>query len=1491
MSDNNNDSGRKRGSVLVVGGGIGGMQASLDLAESGFRVKMVQDDSSIGGIMSSLDKTFPTGDCAMCMISPKMVDVGRHLNIDILSCSKLESLEGVAGDFHAVVRKTGRFVDLNKCTGCAACVDVCPVKEPSEYDRELAQRTAINRRYAQAVPGGMVIDKKGVSPCRIDCPAEVNAHAYVTLIADGRYKESLEVVRRTNPFPASIGRVCTHPCETACRRADVDEPVSICYLKRFLTDWEDEQGGFQPPEITEKRDEKVAVVGSGPSGMTAARDLALLGYKVKVFEKLPVAGGMLRVSIPEYRLPKDVVQKEVDQILSHGIELECGKALGKDFTIEDLKKEGYKAIFVALGTHRALRLKIEGEEGTDGVWDCIEFLRKVNLGEEVELGKRVVVIGGGNAAIDSARTSLRLGSDVTIAYRRTHKEMPANSWEIEEAEEEGVMIQTLVAPIKVLTENGKVTGIELQKMELGEPDASGRRRPVPIEGSNYTMECDAVVAAISQEPEIEPARDQGLETNRWNCIEADPETLETNMEGVFAGGDVVSGPSTVVQAIGMGRRAAESIDRYIKGEDMREGREKLADREKYIKDIEGVKKASRVGMPKLDLNDRELNFKEVELGFNEDQAVMEASRCLNCAGCCECLLCVEACEAHAIDHWMEAEEKEELDVGAVVLSPGLDLYDPKIRGELGYGRWKNVVTSIQFERILSASGPYKGEVTRPGDGKHPEKIAWIQCVGSRDPHNANPWCSSVCCMYATKQSVIAKEHDQSIKPTIFYMEMRAFGKDFDKYVDRAKNEYGVRYQRAMISQVREDPDTGDLIMRYAKENGELVDETFDLVVLSVGFQPHTDAVDLANIVGIDVNEYNFAKTDHFTPVDTSRPGVFVTGTYQAPKDIPETVMQSSGAASKVMGLLAEVRGTEAVQKEVPPEKDVLGQDAKVGVFVCSCGINIASNVDVHQVVKDLEGEEGVAHCENLLYACSQDSQEKIKELIDEKGLNRVVVASCTPRTHEPLFQETIRDAGLNKYLFELADIREQCSWVHMGKKPEATKKATDITRGIISKTRKKEPIQTGSVQVTPVAMVIGGGIAGMTAALSLGDQGYDVHLVEREDKLGGLIRNLYYTLDGSKVQPFLEETIKRVEDHPRVHTHIGTEIKETDGFVGNFKTTLKNGDSFEHGAIVVAIGGVEYEPDEYLYNESDRVVTQRELEAKLNNGGGVKAGETYVMVQCVGSREEPNNYCARVCCQDAIKNAIAIKEREPGANVYIIYRDIRTYGLREDYYKKARDLGVMFIRYEPERKPMVEKEGEGLKVTAWDYMLAEEVTLDADYLVLSTGFRPHPTTEKISELYKVTRNMDGYLLEAHVKLRPVDFPSEGVFLCGLTHAPKNLDETISQALAAAGRAGVVLSHQSLSIEGTVAKHNKDICMSCLTCFRMCPFGSPYIDEDGKVSHNEVKCMGCGICAGICPAKAFQVNNFRDDQILAIIDDYTDAACEMGEGEDTGQKTA
>ncbi len=838
-----------------------------------------------------------------------------------------------------------------------------------------------------------------------------------------------------------------------------------------------------------------------------------------------------------------------------------------------------------------------------------------------------------------------------------------------------------------------------------------------------------------------------------------------------------------------------------------------------------------------------------------------------------CRKCEKVCQANAIN-FEDQDKLFDVQVGSVILTPGLKTYQPEIRQELGYGKLKNVVTSLQFERLLSASGPCSGTVARPSDGGHPKRLAWVQCVGSRNSHNSNPWCSSVCCMYAAKQSIIAKEHDNEVQATVFYMELRAFGKDFDKYIEKAKNDAEVVYKRAMVAEVVEDPETQNLLIHSVGDDGKLVKEEFDMVILSIGFEPRDDAAEFSKIFGIDTDEYGFAQTSKLRPVATSRKGVYVAGTYQGPKDIPETVIQGSGAAAEAMALLGDKRGTEVEEVILPDERDIEGEEPKVGVIVCHCGTNIAGTVDVQKVADVAANEPGVTHTETIIYACAPDGQQKIRDLIQEKGLNRVVVASCTPRTHSPLFQDTIREVGLNKFLFELADIREQCSWCHMNDNENATNKAIEIVNMTIAKTKRLDPVSSASVGVNHTALVVGGGISGMTAALSLVDQGYGVHLVERFDSLGGLLKNVRYNLEGEAVQPFLADVIERVENSPAITVHKGATVDKIDGFVGNFETTLSNQKNVGHGALLIASGGTEYSPTEYEYEQSDKVITQRELEAQLAEKDP-EDQQTYVMIQCVGSREDPNNYCSRICCQDALKNSIAIKEKAPEAQVVVIYRDMRSYGLKEDYYRRARDLGVLFFLYTPDEKPQVEVGDDKVRVTLAGKVLGKEMAIDADYVVLSTGLRPQPDGDEFAKTLKLTCNIDGFLLEAHVKLRPVDFPSEGFFLAGLAHAPKNLEETISQSLAAAGRVGALLSNDSLTVSGVISKHNRDICMSCLACVKKCPFGAPFIDEDGMVSHNEVKCTGCGICAGVCPAKAYQVNYFRDDQLLAMIDSVTE----------------
>ncbi|MDQ7779644.1 MAG: FAD-dependent oxidoreductase [Planctomycetota bacterium] len=1524
----------KIGAVLVVGGGIGGTQASLDLAEAGYKVFLLEKEPAIGGVMAQLDKTFPTNDCAMCTLAPRLVDAGRHPNIVKLMDSEVEKVEGAPGNFNVTIKRRARYIDLAKCTGCGVCIEKCPIKLDGEFDEELVKRTAIYRRYPQAVPGGFSISKEGVSPCRFACPASVNAHAYVALVAQKRFKDALEVERRTNPLAAICGRVCPHGCETECTRSQLDEPIAIAAIKRFLADWEAAHPEQRAPlpAIKEKQTEKIAIVGAGPAGLTCARDLAIAGFQVTIYEALPVAGGTLIVGIPEYRLPAAVIAKEIDEMVTQlGVELKLNSPVGEKLSLMDLKKLGFHAMFLGIGATKGLKLEIPGEDEFSGVADAVAFLREVNIAVKVNkaapkpVSGKVVVIGGGNVAIDSARSAWRLGaSEVTIVYRRSRREMPASAWEIAEAEKEGIKIEFLAAPTKVFGANGKVTGIECVRMELGEPDASGRRRPTPVKGSEFTISADMVIPAISQTPDVGALGKEGIKTTKWGTLEVDSVTLESTIPGVFAGGDAVSGPATVIEAIEAGHRAAESIKRFLNGQDM------TVDRDapmwtKAKKEIEGLEKQPRLHMKTIPVEQRRGNFKEVELGYTEEEAVKEAQRCLACATCCECLYCVQACEAKAIQHEMPGEKIENLNVGAIVLAPGFELFNPDVKKELGYDRYPNVITSLEFERILSASGPFMGHIQRLSEDKRtPKKLAFIQCVGSRETDR--PYCSSVCCMYATKQAIIAKEHERELDCHVFYIDIRAYGKGFDEYYNRAK-ELGVKYIRCRPSFIKEVPATKNLIVRYQTEDGKLESAEYDMVVLSSGLRPPAAVEKLADAVGIKLDDNKFALTHRFSPIESSKPGVFVCGPFTEPKDIPETVMQSSGAASKAMAMLADVRGTLIAKMTFPPEIDIKGQEPRIGVFVCHCGKNIGGVANVPSVVEYAKNLPNVVYAQDNLYTCSADTCDKIKQIIIEQKLNRVVVASCTPRTHEPLFQSTCRDAGLNPFLFEMANIRDQNTWVHMQMPEAATEKAKDLVRMAVAKAALLEPLYPAEMSINHDALVIGGGMAGMTAALAIADAGFKVHLVEKEAELGGNMRHIFYLPEGEDPQAYLKQTIERVAKHPNVLLHRSTKVAEVEGFYGHFSTKLvANGTEkkVEHGIIIVATGAEELKPAEYkefLYGQNDRVMTQVELEEKIHKNN-FKAGSV-VMIQCVGSRDKTRPYCSRICCYFAVKNALKIKEKSPETEVYVLYRDIRTYGFREALYTKAREAGVRFIRYEEEKKPVVtrgmgvplplgEGGGEGrkatpdasagklsaggpagmpalpdragaqsaspLSVTVFDPMLQETVKLDADYVILSAATVPRADTEEVGKMLKVPLTQNKFFLEAHMKLRPVDFQTEGIFLCGLAHCPKTIDESIAQACGAASRACTILAKEKIELEARISEVIDANCDGCAYCVDPCPYKAITLVEfmkDGQlkktVDVNESLCKGCGSCMATCPKKGVFVRNFKPEQVAAMVE--------------------
>ncbi|MGD9151787.1 MAG: FAD-dependent oxidoreductase, partial [Desulfobacterales bacterium] len=1156
------------------------------------------------------------------------------------------------------------------------------------------------------------------------------------------------------PLPGVLGRICPHGCEDACRRCEVESPVAIRDLKRLAAD------KFDPRQVEIKceppKKEKVAIIGSGPAGLSCAYHLAKKGILSTIFESLPEAGGMLRVGIPAHRLPREILDQEIEVITNLGVEIKTGTALGDDVSIDGLLEDGYKAVYLAIGAHQGIELGIPGEK-TNGVRQGVGFLREVNLTGKTDVGKNVAIIGGGNVAIDVARSAVRLGAEkVNIVYRRTRNEMPAWEEEIQAAEDEGVQITYLSAPQEVLTRDGRVVGLRCIRMELSEPDSSGRKRPIPIPGSEYEIEIDQLIPAIGQRPDLSALEDiTGLTYTRWGTTEVDAVTYATERDGVFAGGDLQTGPWVAIGAIGAGKEAAESILRYIESKDMAEGREPVVNENPVYRPIpEDEPLMERAKMPELPVGKRQGNFNEVELGYTEEEGRAEAARCLNCGYCCECYQCVDACLAHAVDHSQQAEIKE-IDVGSVILTAGCQPYDPAhLENVYHYKTSPNVLTSLEFERILSASGPTMGHLQRPSDGKDPKKVAWLQCVGSRDSNQCgNSYCSSVCCMYAIKDSMIAKEHsEEELDCVVFNMDIRTFGKDYEKYYNRAKDA-GIRFVKSKVHSIDEIRETGNLNVRYMDDAGQLQEEDFDMVVLSVGLQVPESTVQLAERLGVELDDSRFAVTLPFTPVETSRPGVYACGTFQEPKDIPSSVTEASAAACAAGASLNSARDTLTRSVEIPEEIDVSDEDARVGVFVCNCGVNVSSVVDVKGVTEYAKTLPNVVHAQENLFTCSQDSLVQMKEVIKEHKLNRVVVAACTPKTHEPIFQDTMESCGLNKYLFEMANIRNQDSWVHSEAAETATEKASDLVRMSVARATTLHPLQEKKIPVIQKGMVIGGGISGLNAALGLADQGYEVFLIEKEAELGGLANRLTATIEGADIGKYLGDLVSRVTAHEKIEVITNALVVGYSGFKGNFTTEIMVGPDMlqrkiEHGVVILATGAHEYKPKEYLYGDDPRVMTQLELADRMKKGE-LDEPQQVVMIQCIGSRNEENPNCSRVCCQTAIKNALHLKEKYPDAEVFVLYRDIRTYGLLEDYYTEARRQGVFFFRFDPEDPPVAEAAKDGIEVTFTDHVLNRKLSVSTDLLVLSAGMEAEDT-EELSTIVKLARTPEGYFMEAHV---------------------------------------------------------------------------------------------------------------------------------------------
>ncbi len=1488
------------GTVLVCGGGIAGIQASLDLAESGFKVYLLDSAAAIGGRMPQLDKTFPTGDCAMCILSPKLVECARNRNIEIITLADIQSVSGQPGNFKVKVRQNPRYVDPKKCDACGACAEVCPVPLPNEFDCGMGTRKAISRAYPQAIPNVFSISKApGQAPCRVDCPAGVNANGFVALVAAGKLSEAYDLIRRRCPFPASSGRVCPHPCQTRCNRNAIDDAISIGHLERFVADYvdahPDQRPPFSPP--ADRLESRVAIIGGGPAGLTAAADLVLMGHAVTLFESKPRLGGMLQYGIPAYRLPKDVLDREIQRIVDLGVEVKTGTSISRPKELLKAAADSggspasageFDAVFVATGAWRSRSLGIPGEDAA-GVVSGLDFLCEVNAGNSPAIGPEVLVIGSTDLALDAARSALRLPGvkSVSLACLESRDEMPAHSGKTAEAVEEGMRIHHGLGPTRIDTANGRVKAV-LFRACTSVYDEYGRLDPLFDDSRISELAADTVLMGVGRG--VDASR-LGMEARPGGRIFADKETLATGIPGIFAGGDAAMGPASIADAMAQGHKAADSIDAYIRGSANIRSIDRTRISSADAPDSKPAKltpnprpdatQQNCVQMPRAGAAARVQSTTEINLGYSREEAVMEARRCLACGLCSECMQCVQVCAPGAILHDQQTTEID-IEVGSIILVPGTEEFQASRWGELGYGRYANVVSSVQFERMVSATGPTGGSLQRPSDGGPARKIAFIQCVGSRDSSRGNGYCSSVCCMSAAKEAMVALEHtrDRQLDISIFGMDVRAFGKEFDSYVNRARDEHGVKYVRGRPFRITELPGSNNLRIRYMDETGTERQEECDLVVLSTGIQASTSAKEVAARLGLDLNLFGFAQTQRMSPVITSRPGIFVAGSFQEPKDIPESAAQGSAAAACAMGQLTSVRGTRINRHEYPWERDVSDEPPRIGVFVCHCGRNISSVVDVDQVAGRAAKMPNVHHAEASVYTCSDASQQHIKEIIGRHRLNRLVVASCSSRTHEVLFQETLRESGLNRSLFAMTNIRDQCSWVHRNDPEAATAKAIDLVSMAVARARHLRALPLTELPVTASALILGGGLAGMTAAQGIADQGFKVHLVERAPFLGGLLRNVHTTLERANVQTFLGQLIDKTLSHPNVHVYLNSYLVRISGQAGNFESILNvagRETSISHGVVIAATGGQERSTGQFLHGRHRRAITQSKLESMLA-GGHLRAelhgkeNPTIAMIQCVESRDEKNPYCSRVCCAEAVKNALEIKRLLPDSTVVILGRDMRTYGFRETFYQKALELGVQFIRHPEEHRPEVVEEGGRLKVTVYDASLGRDRDFNSDLVVLSTGISPASDNPALSSMLRSALTADGFFLEAHPKLRPVDLANEGEYVCGLAHSPRFIDETIAQSLAVAARASTILSKAQLEVPGQVAHVNPADCVACATCVKLCPYGAPMINELRKSEIQSVKCMGCGSCAAACPARTITLQQQEGETVSAMLDE-------------------
>jgi heterodisulfide reductase subunit A-like polyferredoxin len=1110
------------------------------------------------------------------------------------------------------------------------------------------------------------------------------------------------------------------------------------------------------------------------------------------------------------------------------------------------------------------------------VWEGLSFLTEVNTGKNPGLGSRVLVIGSSETAIDAARCARRLPEvkSVHLACLENIGDLRAGSRELAEAALEGVEIHYGLGPTRINAMDGKVASVTFRACTSVFDKHHRRFDPIFDDTAISTIEADAVIVSAGR---MVDSTGFGLETRPGGRIFADHDTLATSVKGIFAGGDAVLGPASMADAMAQGHKAAEAIDTFIRG--TASVRNTIITRASAVSTNASpapfapnprpdAPKQDHIPMHLADAMQRLGDNSEIALGYSPEQAVAEAKLCLACGLCSECMQCVKACSAGALIHDQQPAEFE-VEVGSIVLAPGIE-ESPASLQEFGSGKYANVLSSLQFERVLSSAGP-AGRIKRPSDGRDAKRMAFIQCVRGTE---TGDYCSSICCMSTAKEAMSALDRapDGELEISIFCREILALGKDSDSHIDRAMNEKGITYVRAFPSRLREMPDE-TLSITYRNGKGTEEEQEFDLVILNMGLQVPSGARRMAERLGVELNPFGFAQTQRFSPLASSRPGIYLAGAFQEPKDISESVAQASGAAASAMGLLTAVRGTLTVRHEYPWERDVADESPRIGVFVCHCGQNIASVVDVEWVARKVSKMPGVCYAEASTYACSDSNLQHIRDMIRKHRLNRLVVAACSSKTHELLFQETLRDSGLNQYLFAMANIRDQCSWVHKDDPAAATAKAVDLVSMAVGRARHVKAFPLTELEVTASALIIGGGLAGMTAALGVADQGFKVHLVECEPALGGMLRHIHRTLEQNDVEAELSGLISKTLSHPDITVYLNSNLVRTSGQVGNFSSVLDvagREQTVKHGVVVVATGGRLRPTEKFLHGSHPRVMTQSALEAALAGDAlpeGLRGKKpTVVMIQCVESRDAENPYCSRVCCAEAVKNALELKSRLPTADIIVCNRDIRTYGFRDVYLQKAREAGVRFVRYSEKDPPVVSEVKRRLRVQCND------LVLNPDLLVLSTGIAPSVSNGAISTALRSALTTDGFFLEAHPKLRPVDLSNEGEFVCGLAHSPRFMDETIAQAQAVAGRASRILSKTQLEVIGQVSYVDPVDCVACATCVKICPYGAPMINALGKSEIQGAKCMGCGSCVAACPARAIALQHQESRTVVAMLDE-------------------